>query len=153
MELLIKRIFKGPLYTIGHLYVNGDYKCDTLEDTDRNLFQTQSLLEIQNKKIYGQTAIPYGTYKIDINTVSPKFKDRIWAQFCEGKLPRLIDVKGFEGVLIHVGNTYKDTLGCILVGENKLKGQLINSTVTFQNLYAEMIEAKLKGENIELIIK
>ena len=69
MELTLKRTFKGPQYTIGKLYVNGVYECDTLEDTDRGLNETQSLLEIQSKKVYGQTAIPYGTYKIDMNTV------------------------------------------------------------------------------------
>lgn len=153
MKLTLKRIFKGPRYTIGKLFINGVYECDTLEDQDRGLTSQMSLEEIKAKKVYRETAIPTGTYSINMTTVSPKFKDRAWAKFCGGKLPRLIDVKGFEGVLIHVGNTYKDTFGCILVGENKLKGQLINSTVTFQNLYAEMIEAKLKGENIELIIK
>lgn len=153
MELTLKRIFKGPKYTIGHLSINGVYKCDTLEDTDRGLNETQSLLEIQSKKVYGQTAIPYGTYKIDMNTVSPKFKDRSWAKFCGGKLPRLIDVPGFEGVLIHVGNLESDTLGCVLVGENKIKGKVINSTATFQELYSVMLKAKLSGEEITLTIE
>ena len=153
MELLLKRTFKGPQYTIGKLYVNGVYECDTLEDTDRGLYQTQSLLEIQNKKVYGQTAIPYGTYKIDMNTVSPKFKDRSWAKFCGGKLPRLIDVKGYEGVLIHVGNKAGDTLGCILVGENKVKGQVINSTATFYELMTVLLKAQSAGEVIELTIE
>jgi hypothetical protein len=153
MKLTLKRTFKGPKYTIGKLYVNGVYECDTIEDTDRDLHQTQSLLEIQSKKVYGQTAIPYGTYKIDMNTVSPKFKDRSWAKFCGGKLPRLIDVPGFEGVLIHVGNSESNTFGCILVGENKIKGQVINSTATFQELYSVMLKAKLSGEEITLTIE
>ena len=153
MKLTLKRTFKGPQYTIGKLYVNGVYECDTLEDTDRGLHETQSLLEIQSKKVYGQTAIPYGTYKIDMNTVSPKFKDRSWAKFCGGKLPRLIDVKGYEGVLIHVGNKSEDTLGCILVGENKIKGQVVNSTATFQELYSVMLKAKLLGEELSLTIE
>lgn len=153
MKLLLKRTFKGPQYTIGKLYVNGVYECDTLEDTDRGLHQTQSLLEIQSKKVYGQTAIPYGTYKIDMNTVSPKFKDRSWAKFCGGKLPRLIDVPGYSGVLIHVGNKPADTLGCILVGDNKIKGQVINSTSTFQELYSLMLKAKVAGEEITVTIE
>ena len=153
MKLLLKRTAKKENYTIGNLYVNDVFFCNTLEDKDRGLYSTQSLLEIQSKKVYGQTAIPYGTYKIDMNTVSSKFKDRSWAKFCGGKLPRLIDVKGYEGVLIHVGNKAEDTLGCILVGENKIKGQVINSTATFQELYSVMLKAKLLGEEIVLIIE
>ena len=82
MKLLLKRTAKKENYTIGNLYVNDVFFCNTLEDKDRGLHSTQSLLEIQSKKVYGQTAIPYGTYKIDMNTVSPKFKDRSWAKFC-----------------------------------------------------------------------
>lgn len=153
MKLLLRRIFKGHSYTIGKLFINGVYECDTLEDQDRGLTSQMSLEEIKAKKVYGQTAIPYGTYKIDMNTVSPKFKDRSWAKFCGGKLPRLIDVKGYEGVLIHVGNKAEDTLGCILVGENKVKGQVINSTATFQELYSVMLKAKLLGEELSLTIE
>ena len=153
MKLLLKRIAKKDNYTIGNLYIDNMFFCNTLEDKDRGLYETQSLLEIQSKKVYGQTAIPYGTYKIDMNTVSPKFKDRSWAKFCGGKLPRLIDVKGYEGVLIHVGNKAEDTLGCILVGENKIKGQVINSTATFQELYSVMLKAKLLGEELSLTIE
>lgn len=153
MKLLLRRIFKGHSYTIGKLFINGVYECDTLEDQDRGLTSQMSLEEIKAKKVYGVTAIPYGTYKIDMNTVSPKFKDRSWAKFCGGKLPRLIDVKGYEGVLIHVGNKAEDTLGCILVGENKIKGQVINSTATFQELYSVMLKAKLLGEELSLTIE
>lgn len=153
MKLLLRRIFKGHSYTIGKLFINGVYKCDTLEDQDRGLTSQMSLEEIKAKKVYGVTAIPYGTYKIDMGTVSPKFKDRSWAKFCGGKLPRLVDVKGYEGVLIHVGNKAEDTLGCILVGENKIKGQVINSTATFQELYSVMLKAKLLGEELSLTIE
>lgn len=153
MKLTLKRTFKGPQYTIGKLYVNGVYECDTLEDTDRGLHETQSLLEIQSKKVYGQTAIPYGTYKIDMNTVSPKFKDRSWAKFCGGKLPRLIDVKGYEGVLIHVGNKAEDTLGCILVGRNRIKGSIIESTECFYKLMSVLLGASKEGEDIYITIE
>lgn len=153
MNITIKRIFKGDKYAIGKLYVNGIYECDTLEDTDRGLTEDSPLSEIQSKKVYGETAIPTGTYKIDMNTVSPKFKDRSWAKFCGGKLPRLIDVPGYSGVLIHVGNKPADTLGCILVGDNKIKGQVINSTSTFQELYSLMLKAKVAGEEITITIE
>ena len=153
MELVLKRTFKGPNYTIGQLYVNGVYECDTLEDTDRGLTSSMTVQEIASKKLYGETAIPTGTYKIDMNTVSPKFKDRSWAKFCGGKLPRLLEVKGYSGVLIHVGNKPADTLGCILVGDNKIKGQVINSTSTFQQLYHLMLGASVRGESLTIKIE
>lgn len=106
MKLLLKRIFKGETYTIGKLYIDGKYFCDTLED------------KVREVKIKNETAIPVGTYKVIVN-MSPRFK-RL--------LPRLLNVPGFEGILIHRGNTDKDTSGCILVGENKVKGKVINST-------------------------
>lgn len=153
MKLLLRRIFKGPRYTIGKLFINGVYECDTLEDQDRGLTSQMSLEEIKAKKVYGVTAIPTGTYSINMTTVSPKFKDRAWAKPYKGILPRLENVKGYEGVLIHVGNKAEDTLGCILVGENKVKGQVINSTATFQELYSVMLKAKLLGEELSLTIE
>lgn len=153
MKLLLKRLFKGPDYTIGKLYINDVYECDTLEDTDRGLTSQMSISEIELKKVYGKTAIPTGTYKIDMTTVSPKFKDRVWAKPYKGILPRLIDVKGYSGVLIHVGNKAEDTLGCILVGENKVKGQVVNSTATFYELMTVLLKAQSAGETIELTIE
>lgn len=134
MELILKRIAKKKTYTIGHLYANGQFVCDTLEDTDRGIDQSDPISKITSVKVYGQTAIPAGSYKINMNTVSPKFKNRAWAKPYGGKIPRLLDVPGFEGVLIHVGNKPADTLGCILVGENKVVGGLIKSTESFNKL-------------------
>lgn len=153
MKLLLRRIFKGPRYTIGKLSINGVYECDTLEDQDRGLTSQMSLEEIKAKKVYGVTAIPTGTYSINMITVSPKFKDRAWAKPYKGILPRLENVKGYEGVLIHVGNKAEDTLGCILVGENKVKGQVINSTATFYELMTVLLKAQSAGEVIELTIE
>lgn len=153
MKLLLRRIFKGPKYTIGKLFINGVYECDTLEDQDRGLTSQMSLEDIKAKKVYGVTAIPTGTYSINMTTVSPKFKDRAWAKPYKGILPRLENVKGYEGVLIHVGNKAEDTLGCILVGENKVKGQVINSTATFYELMTVLLKAQSAGEVIELTIE
>ena len=153
MEIILQRRFKGPKYTIGSLFINGEYFCDTIEDKDRNLNDSMTEEEIKRIKVYGETAIPYGTYKIDMNILSPKFKDRTWAKPYGGKLPRLLRVKGFEGILIHVGNTEKDSLGCIIVGENKQVGRVINSTATFNKLMTVLLKAKLKEEEIEVTIK
>lgn len=142
MKLLLKRIAKMEKYTIGDLYIDGEWFSNTLEDTDRNLTSTMSKDEIAKVKVYGKTAIPTGTYVVDMNTVSPKFGKRSWAQPYEGKVPRLQDVPGYEGVLIHPGNTADDTSGCILVGRNKVKGQVVESQNTFHSLMNI-----LKGDN------
>ena len=149
MEILVKRIAKKPKYTIGKMYIDGQYICDTLEDADRGLNQNMSLKEINNKKVYGETAVPTGTYKVDMNTVSPKFKSRTWAKPYGGKLPRLVLVPGYDGVLIHPGNKAEDTLGCILVGENKAVGQVLNSQVTFKKIMSILT----KGTNITITIE
>lgn len=153
MKLLLRRIFKGPSYTIGKLFINGVYECDTLEDQDRGLTSQMTLEEIKAKKVYGVTAIPTGTYNINMTTISPKFKDRAWAKPYKGMLPRLENVKGYEGVLIHVGNDQEATSGCILVGENRIKGKVINSTACFYALMTVLLKAKSIGESIELTIE
>ena len=153
MKLLLDRIYKGPNYTIGKLYINGVYECDTLEDVDRGLTSQMSLDEIKSKKIYGNTAIPTGTYIVNMNTVSPKFKDRIWAKPYNGILPRIENVKGYEGVLIHVGNKAEDTLGCILVGRNRIKGSVVESTECFYKLMSVLLGASKVGEDIYITVE
>lgn len=153
MEIKIKREQLEPTYTISKLFIDGQYFCDTVEDCDRGLTDSMSLEEIMHKKVYGETAIPKGTYNITLDIISSKFKEKSWAKFCDGKLPRLLNVKGFEGVLIHVGNTPKDSLGCILVGKNTIKGQVTNSTETFKNLYNKLLEGKNRGESLTIKIE
>lgn len=105
MNIKIIRRYKKEDYTIGDLYINDEWFCNTLEDTDRNLNDSMSLQDIMNTKIYGRTAIPLGHYKITI-TYSPKFKT---------KLPLINGVKGFTAIRIHNGNNHNHTQGCILV--------------------------------------
>jgi hypothetical protein len=66
-------------------------------------------------------------------------------QFCDGYMPRLVNVTGFEGVLIHVGNTAKDTEGCLLVGKNTKVGKVLESRQTFVKLYGVLLEGKSEG--------
>ena len=154
MELKVKRVAKKNEYTIGRLYIDGKYVSDTLEDCDRGLTQDMPLEEIKAKKVYGKTAIPTGTYEIDMNTISPKFQARSWAKPYGGKLPRLIGVKGFEGVLVHVGNTADNSSGCLLVGKNSIKGMVTDSTKTFMSLMSKyLLPAKLRGEKITITIE
>lgn len=153
MELKLKRLNKQSTYTEGKLYIDNVYVCDTIEDKDRGLTSSMTLEDIKSKKVYGETAIPTGTYSIVMNVVSPKFKDRSWAKFCDGKLPRLQNVKGFDGVLIHVGNTASDSLGCILVGKKTSAGTISNSSDTFKSLYEKLQTEVTKGGNINLKIE
>ena len=151
MKLILKRRFKGPKYTIGSLFINGEYFCDTIEDVDRKLNDSMTEEEIKRIKVYGETAIPYGTYKIDMNTVSPKFRDRSWAKPYSGKLPRLLNVPSFEGVLIHCAEGPKGAellQGCIGVGLNKIKGGLTDCKEYFKKLYDILYTAKQKNEKI-----
>lgn len=150
MDLLLKRIARKESYTIGKLYINGVYFCDTLEDTDRGLDESMDLKTIKGKKIKGSTAIPTGVYKITLNVVSPKYSKRSQYDFCKGRVPRLLNVPGYEGILIHIGNYPKDTEGCILVGENKQVGAVLNSTNTFKRLYSKLLESP---NNLNITIK
>lgn len=144
MEILIKRIARKAAYTIGKLYIDGAYFCDTLEDTDRGLTSKMSTEDIKKIKVPHSTAIPTGTYRVTLDTVSPRFDSQsFYKNLCGGKVPRLLNVPGYEGVLIHVGNQAKDTDGCILVGQNKAVGQVLNSKQTFTRFYN-----KIKGTKI-----
>lgn len=162
MHLLLERIFTNNTYTIGHLYHVDEitnekhFICDTIEDCDRELDESMTPSEVSRIKVYMKTAIPYGRYDITMNVKSPKysnFKKYPAYKEWDGYLPRFTKVNGFEGVLIHIGNTAADSGGCILVGENKIKGQVINSTVTFRRLMNEyLIPCKNKGEAITMDI-
>jgi len=153
MILQLKRIYTCNDYTIGHLYIDGSYICDTIEDKDRMLDSKMSLTEILNIKVAHQTAIPTGRYNILMNVISPKYIQRPYYQtVCKGKVPRLDNVKGFSGVLIHVGNTADDSSGCILVGYNKVKGKVLYSKSAFELLYNKLLVANKKNEKIILDI-
>ena len=141
MNLELKRIFKGKDYTIGRLFIDGEYFCDTLEDPVRQLDSIKD-------KIYSKTAIPTGKYKVSMSVVSPKYSIRKSYNWCGGRLPRLLDVPFFDGILIHSGNTPDHTAGCILVGENKITGQVINSMNTLKNLWIKLNVADEVGEEI-----
>ena len=153
MKLRVDRRYKKDTYTIGYLYVDGVRFCNTLEDRDRGLKQSDSLSMIKSRKVYGETAIPTGTYIVTMDVVSGKYASSDWyRKLCGGKMPRLLGVPGFEGILIHPGNTALDTLGCILVGRNTAKGKLTASRETFAALYAKMTAAAKRGERITIEI-
>ena len=153
MELIVDRKWKKQNYTISNLTIDGKWFCNVLEDADRGLDDSMSLSKIKELKKPSITAIPKGTYEITLDVISPRFCTKtFYKQICDGKLPRLLNVKGFEGILIHAGNTDKDTDGCLLVGQNKVKGQVINSQATFKELYKLLKDKHGKGEKITIKI-
>lgn len=153
MELIVDRKWKRQSYTISNLTIDGKWFCNVLEDADRGLDDSMPLAKIKELKEPSITAIPKGTYEITLDVISPRFCTKtFYKQVCDGKLPRLLNVKGFEGILIHAGNTDKDTDGCLLVGQNKVKGQVINSQATFKELYKLLKDKHDKGEKITIKI-
>jgi len=142
MKLLLNRVYLHEDYTIGKLFVNGEYFSDAVEDKVRDANKDGDLLDEGETKVYGETAIPYGKYKIELS-MSPKFKRM---------LPLILDVKHFTGIRIHKGNTAQDSHGCIIPGENKIKGGVINSTFYETKLVDIMRRAILLGEEIEIEI-
>ena len=137
---VIRKYFKNT-YTIGKLYVNDKYFCDTLEDKNRDL-NKNGKFDNGEVKVYSETCIPFGTYNIKL-TYAPKFKR---------ELPWLQNVPHFSGILIHRGATSKNTSGCILVGENKVVGKLINSADYEIKLVKLIKEAITKGDKITIEI-
>ena len=131
MNIRVERNWLIGDTTLGRLFVDGKFCCYTLED------------KVRNKKIYGQTAIPYGKYDVDIT----------WSNHFNRKMPLIKNVKGFSGIRIHTGSTNKDTAGCLLVGkeitpDNKLK----NSRVAFNELYSKIDNALNKDEKVTIKI-
>lgn len=135
MKLTLKRIALKPTYTIGKLYIDDNYFCDTLEDTVRDL-NKDGKFDNGEKKIKGETAIPYGTYEIKW-TYSPRFKKYT---------PQLMNVPSFEGIRIHAGNTNASTSGCLLLGENKKVGMVLNSKATIAKFCPIIKDACAKGK-------
>ena len=153
MRLKIDRKWRKATYTVGILYVDGVRFCETLEDKDRGLFQTDYLSVIKSIKVYGETAIPVGSYRVAMDILSPKYSAVKWySDLCGGKMPRLLDVPGFEGILIHPLNNPLQTYGCIGVGRNTKVGELTQSKDTFKRLYKKMKAAHDRGETITIDI-
>lgn len=155
MELKVIRKWKKNEYTIGDLYVDGVWVSNTLEDAVRDL-NRNGQFDNGERKIPGKTAIPYGRYEVTMKVKSPKYSNFTkysWAKKYDGYLPRLLQVPHFEGVLIHPGNTADDSEGCLLVGENKAVGKVINSVNTFRRLMDDyLVPAKKRNEKIVITI-
>lgn len=135
---LIRRILTLKS-TSSDLYINGVFECHVLEDTDRKLTSSMPLDEIKRIKVFGETAIPYGTYKVIISK-STRFQKMF---------PEILEVPGYSGVRIHAGNFPKDTEGCLLVGTTLFKDEIRNSKIALSNLMAKLE----KADSISIDIK
>lgn len=149
MKLVLNRILKTNDYTIGELNVDGTYLCDTIEDRVRPLPETcpntpKGIGCKCKEKVYGKTAVPAGTYKVKLG-YSNRFK-RV--------LPQVLSVPHFIGILIHTGNSNKDTEGCIIVGtwDGKTENWVSNSRVAFNKLMPLLQAATDKKEEITITI-
>lgn len=139
MELLLAREPSSAASTLGLLFVDGLIECCTLEDVVREI-PGRPVAEWKIPKI---TAIPAGTYRVQL-THSPRF-NRI--------LPELVDVPDYTGVRIHPGNRAEDTDGCILTGQKKSKDYIYDSQKAFNALFAKMVAACAKNEEIWITVK
>lgn len=147
MELRLHRIARKREYTIGRLYVDNIYVCDTLEDRDRLYFG--------HGKIKGQTAIPCGRFEVLLNNYSPRFGAKEpYKSLANGCVPLIKDVPGFSGVRIHIGNTAADTDGCPLVGRNTVVGKVMESRATYIRLWKEWLApARVRGEKVWITVE
>lgn len=137
MKLTLIRKYKKKDYCIGDLYIGDKFYCNILEDTVRDI-NKNGTFDCGEFKINGHTAIPYGKYEIQV-TYSPKFKR---------KLPLLLNVKHYEGIRIHRGNTEKDSSGCLIPGENTKRGMVLNSTKYELELTNLIESANKRGEKV-----
>ena len=157
MKLVIERKWKKKEYTIGVLWIDGVKICNTLEPVDRGLtneampgkiitdeWKTAETKAKMMKAAHpkGTTAIPAGRYRV-VSAISSKFHARRLY---------LRDVPGFDGIMIHEGNTRKDTAGCILVGENTVKGSVLNSKYWLEVVNKKVFEAVKRNDVVILSV-
>jgi len=146
MELTITRELFFPHSTIGSLEIGGAFECDTLEDYDRGLHQTDPIERIKAEKVPGRTAIPYGRYEVTID-MSVRFQQR---------MIHILNVPGFEGIRMHAGNTEHDTEGCPLTGRaDRRRGSIIGGTSrqAIARVFSKVDQAILRKEKVFLTIK
>lgn len=152
LRVLIHRKWKKEGYTVGRVFVDGEYLFNSLEDKDRGLHYLMPAESIKNIKVAGKTAIPVGTYPLTLS-VSPKFKSRPWAKKYKGLVPEILDVPGFSNVRLHPGNGPEDTDGCPLVGKNTAVGKLTDSAKCYELLMSKYLyPAHLSKEPMQITI-
>lgn len=142
-QIVVERKYYKEKYTIGNMFLEGEWFCNTLEDKDRGLSQTLSLSQNKKLKVYAQTAIPKGTYEVKIH---------FWAKY-RINVPILLKVPAFEGILIHNGVNQNHTAGCILVGLNTIPGQLTSGKKYMTELTSRIQAALNEGKKVMIEVK
>lgn len=137
-QLLVKAITKTETSTISRLYINGHFECYVLEDKDRGMIQQMPLSDLRKLKVDGKTAIPSGTYKVNIS-----FSNRF-----QKLMPILLEVPAFDGVRIHSGNWATNTEGCLLLGNGIAKDMVTDSRTAFEAFFIKLKNMLKQGEVI-----
>lgn len=143
MKLEVRRLWDNGQATIGMLLINNQLACFTLEDTKREV------------KIKGETRIPEGTYKVELRTEGAsheRYKKR-FPSFHKGML-HIVNVPNFQFILIHIGNSDKDTEGCLLVGDAvTTNSTLLWSTQAYERIYKTVASELILGNNVSITFK
>ncbi len=143
MNILVIRDIHSEKYTTGKMSIDGVFECFTLEDKDRGLKSSMSLDELKKLKVYGETAIPTGTYEVTTS----------FSGLFQKEMPLLKNVPDYDQVRIHPGNSDKDTLGCILVGEARSVDWVSNSRAAFGRFWPKLKAALDAGEKVFITIQ
>lgn len=152
MKIIIDRVYKYPKYTVGEVYVNGNFYCYSMEDTDRGLHVDMPMRYLRERKVYGETAIPCGTYEVIID-YSPKFKRYMPHVMYRNEEDKLVEVPSFSGIRLHPLNTAEDSLGCIGFGDWQGSNRIVNSKAYTAMLTDKIQKARNKKEKVILEIR
>lgn len=156
MKITLKRNYKKDGYTIGSITIDGEFICNSLEDKDYGLKKDTPVATIKSVKAAHPraVAIPAGTYEISVRYYRGFADSHPWykSTSCKGKIPCLLNVPGYSGILIHCGTCAGHTSGCILVGYNTIKGGLTNSKEAFIKICDMIMAAAKKKEKIYIEI-
>lgn len=145
MEVEVVRYNSRSDFTDGLLFINCDFECHTLED------------EYRAKKVYGETRIPNGRYKVELRKEGgfhQRYLKKFDSDFHKGML-WVKDVPNFEYILIHIGNDDDDTAGCLLVGStaDKERGFIGRSSSAYKEFYPKVADTILRGEEVYITYK
>lgn len=151
MKIKVIRTARKSTYTVGKVYIDGKYFCDSLEDTDRGVTQIMPFTATGGvtgywvtpdhgiiEKVYSKTAIPTGLYDA-CSYYWPKFKCYV---------VQLLRVPGFTGILMHNGMTADNSEGCVLLGKNNIVGRLNGDRIYMDALAARVMACEKNGEKV-----